>query len=101
MINRKIESLQEKSISSLEKIQWIYKDSLQILRKELKSKNLIISKLLETRGNISNKAVQPNPQQSHNFTLKMTQMIQTNLRENRSEYQKSIVQIFIDSKILS
>ena len=47
--------------SSLEKIQSIYKDELQILRKELESKNNIINKLLETIENIGNKAVQPNP----------------------------------------
>ena len=50
MINRKIES-------SLEKIQSIYNDELQILTKELESKNKIINKLLETIENIRNKAV--------------------------------------------
>ena len=54
MINRKIES-------SLEKIQSIYNDELQVLTKELESKNKIINKLLETIENIRNKAVQPNP----------------------------------------
>ena len=54
IINRKMES-------SLEKIQSIYKDELQVLRKELESKNNIINKLLETIENIGNKAVQPNP----------------------------------------
>ena len=54
MINRKMES-------SLEKIQSIYKDELQVLRKELETKNNIINKLLETIENIGNKAVQPNP----------------------------------------
>ena len=47
--------------SSLEKIQSIYKDELQILRKELEFKCSIINKLLETIENIGNKAVQPNP----------------------------------------
>ena len=47
--------------SSLEKSQSICNDELQVLRKELESKNKIISKLLETIENISNKAVQPNP----------------------------------------
>ena len=47
--------------SSIEKIQSIYKDELQVLRKELKSKNNIINQLLETIENIANKAVQPNP----------------------------------------
>ena len=46
--------------SSLEKIQSIYKDELQVLRKELESKNNI-NKLLEAIENIGNKAVQPNP----------------------------------------
>ena len=54
MINRKMES-------SLEKIESIYNDELQVLRKELESKNKIISKLLETIANINNKVVQPNP----------------------------------------
>ena len=54
MRNRKMES-------SLEKIQSIYSDESQALRKELESKNKDISKLLETIENISNKAVQPNP----------------------------------------
>ena len=49
MINWKIES-------SLEKIQLIYNDELQVLRKELESKNKIIKKLLEAIENISNKA---------------------------------------------
>ena len=53
MINRKIES-------SLEKIQSIYDDELQVLRKELESKNKIINKFLETIENITSKAVQPN-----------------------------------------
>ena len=47
--------------SSLEKIQPIYNDQLQVSRKELESKNQIINKLVETIENISNKAVQPNP----------------------------------------
>ena len=54
IINRKMES-------SPEKIQSIYNDELQVLRKELESKNKIINKLLEMIENISNKAVQPNP----------------------------------------
>ena len=54
MINRKMET-------SLEKIQSIYNNELQVLRKEFKSKNKIINKLLEMIENISNKAVQPNP----------------------------------------
>ena len=53
MTNRKMES-------PLEKIQSIYNDELQVLRKELESKNNI-NKLLETIENIGNKAVQPNP----------------------------------------
>ena len=39
----------------------MYKDELQVLRKELEPKNNIINKLLETIGNISSKSVQPNP----------------------------------------
>ena len=54
IINRKMES-------SLENIQSIYKDELQVLRKKLESKNNIINKLLEAIENIGNKAVQPNP----------------------------------------
>ena len=54
MINRKMES-------SIEKIQSIYNDELQVLWKELESKDNIINKLLETIENIDNKAVQPNP----------------------------------------
>ena len=73
MINRYMES-------SLEKIQSIYNDELQVLRKELESKNKVINKLQEKIENISKKAVQTIP--------KMTQMIRTNLRENRSKYQK-------------
>ena len=46
--------------SSLQKIQSIYKNELQVLGKELESKNNI-KKLLETIENIGNKAVQPNP----------------------------------------
>ena len=53
-INWKIES-------SLEKIQLIYNDELQVLRKELESKNKIIKKLLEAIENISNKAAQSKP----------------------------------------
>ena len=40
-INRKMESL-------LEKIQSIYNDEVQVLRKELESKDQIVKKLLET-----------------------------------------------------
>ena len=47
--------------TSLEQIQSINKDELQVLRKELESKNNIINKLLETIENIGNKVVQPNP----------------------------------------
>ena len=54
MINRKMKL-------PLEKIQSIYNDELQVLRKELESKNNIINKLLETIENIGNNAVQPNP----------------------------------------
>ena len=54
MINRKMKS-------PLEKIQSIYNDELQVLRKELESKNNIINKLLETIENIGNNAVQLNP----------------------------------------
>ena len=43
--------------SSLEKIQSIYKDELQALRKELESKNNIINKLIETIENIGKKTV--------------------------------------------
>ena len=73
--------------SSLEKIQSIYNDELQVLKKELESKNKVINKLQEKIENISKKAVQTIPQ--------MTQMIRTNLRENRSKYQKSIIQVTI------
>ena len=41
------------------KIESIYNDELQVLRKELESKNNIINKLLETIENSGNKAVQP------------------------------------------
>ena len=47
--------------SSLEENQSIYKDELQVVRKELESKNNIIKKLLETKENVDNKAVQRNP----------------------------------------
>ena len=47
MINRKMESLQEKYLSPLEKIQSIYNDELQRLRKELEANLLEIYKLLE------------------------------------------------------
>ena len=73
--------------SSLEKIQSIYNDELQVLRKELESKNKVINKLQEKIENIIKKAVQTIPQ--------MTQMIRTNMRENRSKYQKSIIQVTI------
>ena len=39
VINWKMESLQEESVTSLEKTQSIYPDELQIFRKELESKN--------------------------------------------------------------
>ena len=61
IINRKMES-------SLENIQSIYKDELQVLRKELESQKNIISKLLETIENIGNKAVEPNLLSSQNVT---------------------------------
>ena len=54
MINRKMES-------SLEENQSIYKHEVQVVRKELESKNNIIKKLLETKENVDNKAVQRNP----------------------------------------
>ena len=61
IINKKMESLHGKSISSLEKVQSIYNDELQTLKKELKYKTqVIINKLIETI--IVKKAVQPNPQ---------------------------------------
>ena len=56
MINRKMEL-------SLDKIQSIHNDELQVLRKELEFKNKIINKVLQTIENIGNKAVQPNPLQ--------------------------------------
>ena len=62
IINKKMELLQEKSVSSLEKVQTIYYDELKTLRKELKYKTQIINKLTETIENIINKSVQPNPQ---------------------------------------
>ena len=54
MRNRKMES-------SLEKIQSIYNDQLQVLRKELESKKNIINKLLEAIQNFGNKSVQLKP----------------------------------------
>ena len=54
MMNRKMES-------SLEEIQSIYKDKLQVLWMGLESKNNIINMLLETIENIGNKSIQPNP----------------------------------------
>ena len=49
IINKKMESLQGKSISSLEKVQSIYNDELQTLKKELKYKTqVVINKLIET-----------------------------------------------------
>ena len=66
--------------SSLEKIQSIYNNELQVLRKELEYKNKII-----------NKAVQPNPLPIR----QMIQMIRTDMREKRSKYQKTIIQIKI------
>ena len=83
MIQRKTESSLEKTESSLEKSQSICNDELQVLRKELESKNKIISKLLETIENIS-KQYNLTHCQSHTFTYKTTQVIQTNLIEKRS-----------------
>ena len=61
MINRKTES-------SLEKIQSIYKGELQVLRKELESKNNITNKLLETIENIAIKQYNLTHCQSQNVT---------------------------------
>ena len=61
MINKKMESLQEKSVSSLEKVQSIYNDELQTLRKKLEYKTQIISKLIEMIENAIKKSVQPDP----------------------------------------
>ena len=88
MINRKVESLQEKSVSSLEKAKSIFNNELQVLRKELESKNQVINKLLETIENIRNKAFNLTHCQSRNLTLKTTQMIQMNLREKRDSQQE-------------
>ena len=55
---------------SIEKIQSIFNDELTELRKELKSKNKIINKLLETIENISNKAVQLNPRPIQTTSLR-------------------------------
>ena len=69
IINKKMESLQGKSISSLEKVQSIYNDELQTLKKELKYKTqVVINKLIETI--IVKKAVQPNPQPILQFHFK-------------------------------
>ena len=56
-----MESLQEKSVSSLEKVQSIYNDELQTLRKKLEYKTQIISKLIEMIENAIKKSVQPDP----------------------------------------
>ena len=77
--------------SSLEKIQSIYNNELQVLRKEMEYKNKIINKTLETKENINNKAVQPNPL----AIRQMIQMIRTDMREKRSKYQKTIIQVKI------
>ena len=62
ILHKDIEDIRNRKMeSSLVKIQSIYKDELQVLKKELESKNNIINKLLETIENIGNKAVQPNP----------------------------------------
>ena len=61
MINKKMESLQEKSVSSLEKVQSIYNDELQTLRKKLEYKTQIISKLIEMIENAIKKSIQPDP----------------------------------------
>ena len=69
IINKKMESLQGKSISSLEKVQSIYNDELQTLKKELKYKTqVVVNKLIETI--IVKKAVQPNPQAILQFHFK-------------------------------
>ena len=91
----KKEPLQEKSISSLEKFQSTYNDDLsinyndQVFTKKLESKNQIFGTLLETIKISVTK--QSNSTQYHNFTLTLTQMIQTNLKEKRSKYQKLII----------
>ena len=61
MINKKMESLQEKSVSSLEKVQSIYNDELQTLRKKLEYKIQTINKLIEMIENAIKKSVQPDP----------------------------------------
>ena len=71
--------------SSLEKIQSIYKDELQVLRKELESKNNIINKLLETTENIGKKAVQPNPLPISNRHL------EDNLNDTNETERKEII----------
>ena len=70
--------------STLEKIQSIYKDELQVLRKELESKNNIINKLLEAIENIGNKTVQPNPLPIPKRHLEDNSNERTNLREKKS-----------------
>ena len=91
----KKEPLQEKSISSLEKFQSTYNDDLsiiyndQVFTKKLESKNQIFGTLLETIKISVTK--QSNSTQYHDFTLTLTQMIQTNLKEKRSKYQKLII----------
>ena len=58
-----------------------------------------LNKLLETILNISNKAVHPNPLPIPKLPLE-DDSIRTNLREKRSKYEKSIIQVTI-RKILS
>ena len=95
MMKMKKKPLQEKSISSLEKFQSTYNDDLsiiyndQVFTKKLESKNQIFGTLLETIKISVTK--QSNSTQYHNFTLTLTQMIQTNLKEKRSKYQKLII----------
>ena len=72
---------------------WIRMVIGNYLRKEAESKNKVINKLLETIENIGNKAVQCNPLPIPRFHLEDDSMIRTNLREKRSKYQKSIIQV--------
>ena len=96
MINWKMESLQQKSVTSLEKTQSIYTDELQIFRKELESKNQIINKLLEMIENISNKAIQPNPQPIPQLYFEdHSNNTNDSERERKSKHRKSIVQVMI------
>lgn len=95
MMKIKKEPYQEKSIPSLEKFQSTYNDDLsityndQVFTKKLESKSQIFGTLLETIKISVRK--QSNSTQCHNFTLTLTQMIQTNLKEKRSKYQKLII----------